>query len=109
MYKHMCTVYIYIYIYIYYIYIYYIHIYICIYKDIIPIISTPSRGDVVEKSTHPVRLALDLGIGKDEGHALALDARADAEGFQIFEESVVVVGLRNGDPKRRSQSQRIIG
>ena len=101
----------YLFYYTYYIYIYLfiIHIYIYLYKHIIPIISTPSRDDVVEKSTHPVRLALDLGIGKDEGHALALDARADAEGFQIFEESVVVVGLRNGDPKRRSQSQRIIG
>ena len=45
------------------------------------------------------RLALDLGIGEDEGHALALDARADAQGLQVLEERVVVVGLRNGDPQ----------
>lgn len=46
-------------------------------------------------------LALDLGIGEDEGHTLTLDARADAERFQIFEERIVVVGLGDGDPQCR--------
>ena len=44
-------------------------------------------------------LALDLRICEDEGDAFTLHSCADAQGFQVFEKRIVVVGLCNGDPR----------
>ena len=81
----------------------YTFIYTSTYKHTFPIMSTPCRRGFPRETW---RLALDLGIGEDEGHGFALDTRADAQSLQVFEESVVVVGLRNGDPQPTSLGDR---
>lgn len=50
-------------------------------------------------SLEPAGLTLDLRIREDEGDAFTFHSRADAQGFQVFEKRIVVVGLCNGDPR----------